>query len=170
MSCKSTWRERPLPLSKSDVTPNEDFSPEELLYRRVRSCDLVGGELSPTSLNSLSFSAGIGGAPSVLRSRISEPSDALHPDCCGGRELSGYLVYSMQVQQIPGRIDSDGGDAYVFYPVHRPEPACGAHSVIASSLAGDAESKYAVPPRNVRNKLRSQLVRVLTRTDIASES
>jgi len=156
-----------LPLLENQVDTNSAFSDEELLYRRVSTSELTGGELDPSRLNSISFDKEIDGAPSVLRGRFSSPLDAIHVDCAGGKDKSDCLVYFMAVGEIPGPLRSGDGRDLVFPIVHRPLPRCGAHSVIGCCEEGNPEKTYVVPSRKVRNDLRAKLAtRLLPITQI----
>ena len=73
--------------------------------------------------------------------------------------MSHYLADSLQVRDLPARINSGDGRCFSTFPLHRPEPACGAHSVIASCLADDAFRAYAKLPRAARNDLRNEIGR-----------
>jgi hypothetical protein len=146
-----------LPLLESEVDISIEFAPEEPLFRRVSANELTDGEIDPSSLNSVSFNKEISGAPSVLRGKFASPSDVLHVDCAGGKDVSSHLVYFILVRDVPDIIHSDDGKSFAFYPLHLPVANCGAHSVIASCLAGDKARVYAKPSRPVRNALRAKL-------------
>jgi hypothetical protein len=159
-------------LPETEVDPNSEFSPDELLYRRVCASELTGGELVPSSLNSISFSNVLTGAPSVLRSRFCVPSDVLHPDCAGGRNLADWLIYFIAVDDLPTPLIAGDGREFSFFPKHMPEPRCGAHSVVACCLAGDEARVYVQPSRKVLNDLRAKLATrllpITQRFDIAT--
>lgn len=146
-----------MPLLENEVDISVEFAPEEPLYRRALASELVDGELVVSSLESVSFGKEVSGAPSVLRGRFAKPIDALHADCAGGKDVSRHLVYFILVRDLPDVIQTPEGNAFEFYPLHKPEPTCGAHSVIASCLAGDPTRVYAKPSRTVRNDLRAKL-------------
>ena len=146
-----------MPLHKSEVEIGAEFAIDELLYRRVSDAELTNGELDPSRLNSISFSKDIDGAPSFLRSKFSVPHDAIHCDCSGGMDRSDWLVYYLQVGDIPGPLRSGDNRLFRFPPVHRPLPLCGAHSVLGCCEVGDTSNKYVKPSRPVRNDLRAKL-------------
>jgi hypothetical protein len=160
-----------LPLRDSEVDSTRAFAADELLYRRVLSSEeLEEGEIDPTRFNSLSFKKELDGAPSVLRSQFSTPADALHPDCAGSKNVSQQKVYSIRVDELPGIVKSQDGKEYSVYPLHRPMPTCGAHSVIGSCLAEDLTRTYAVPSQTARNDLRVKLAAKMRPVDLAKSS
>ncbi len=146
-----------MPVGESDVDTSAAFTADELLYRRVAETELTGGEVDPSRLNSITFDKDVKGAPSVLRSRFAVPEDVLHSDCARGKDVSFYLVYSLRVDDLPAVLMSDDGKSFSAYPLHQPEPTCGAHSVIASCLAEDQSRAYVKLPRSARNDLRAKL-------------
>jgi hypothetical protein len=147
-----------LPLRDSEVDSTHAFAADELLYRRVLpSEELEEGEIDPTRFNSLSFKKELDGAPSVLRSQFAAPEDALHPNCAGEKNVSEQKVYSIRVDELPAIIKSQDGKEYTVYPVHRPLPSCGAHSVIGSCIVEDLTKTYAIPSQTARNDLRVKL-------------
>jgi hypothetical protein len=150
-----------LPLLESEVEIDAEFTRDELLFRRVQESELTGGELDPSRLNSISFSKEIEGAPSFLRSKFSTPYDTIHCDCCDGKDRSDWLVYYLSVEKIPGPLHSGDNRSFVFQPVHKPLPLCGAHSVLGCLEAGDTSGKYMVPSRKVLNDLRTKLATTL---------
>lgn len=168
-----------LPLRDFEVDSSRAFVADELLYRRILpSEELEDGEIDPTRFNSLSFKKELDGAPSVLRSQFASPEDALHPDCAGNKNVSQQRVYSIRVDELPEIIKSQDGKQYSVYPVHRPLPTCGAHSVIGSCMGGDLTKTYAVPSQTARNdlrvklaaKMRPSLVKTPNIQDVASAS
>jgi hypothetical protein len=159
-----------LPLSARSVDTSIPFSATEQLFRRVLpSEELTDGEIDPTRFNSVSFKKGVDGAPSVLRGRFSEPADALHRDCAGQKDVSNQFVYSISVGELPEEIHSDDGKHFSIYPLHLPEPTCGAHSVISSCRKGDDSGTYVVPSPSARNHLRTWLATQMRKVRFASE-
>ena len=150
-----------MPLLESEVDISVEFRPEEPLYRRILASELTNGEIGPNSLNSVSFDKNVSGAPSVLRGAFARPIDALHSDCAGGKNVSNHLVFFILVRDLPSPIQTPEGNAFEFYPLHKPLPTCGAHSVIASCSAGDPARAYAKPSRPARNDLRAKLAVLL---------
>jgi len=146
-----------LPLIDKEVDTSVLFSPEELLYRRVNPSHLnTNGELGPETLNTFSFEASIESAPSVNRSQFSQPEDVIHINCACGKDVSGYLVYSINVVSLPTNLEF-GSKVFRFFPVHIPLALCGAHSVISCCYEADSYQKYEKPPRPVRNAFRTLL-------------
>ena len=144
-----------MPRSEKEVDASVPFAPDEELFRRVqRSEELADGEIDPTRFNSVSFKRDADGAPSVLRGHFSEPTDALRPDCAGQRDVSDHFVYMILVGDLPQEIRSAKGTSFSIFPLHRPEPTCGAHSVISSCRSDDESRTYAVPSKSARDRLR----------------
>jgi len=146
-----------LPSLESEVDISIQFTADEPLYRRIMESELTDGEIDPSRFNSVSFDKEVSGAPSVLRGMFATPLDALHPDCADGKDVSQHIVYFILVRNLPTVITSAEGKSFEFYPLHKPTPRCGAHSVIASCLFGDQSKVYAKPSRSVRNALRVKL-------------
>lgn len=147
-----------MPSRDCEVDPSRAFLADELLYRRVPPTEEIEeGEIDPTRFNSISFSGGLDGAPSVLRSGFATPLDALHPDCAGGKDVSQQRVYFIRVDDLPQIIVSKDGKQYGVYPSHRPQPTCGAHSVIGTCMAGDSNRTFTIPSKTARNDLRVKL-------------
>jgi hypothetical protein len=139
-----------LPLSANEVDITRLFDDSELLFRRVAPEELNSkGELEPTQIKAMSFGNAFPSCPSVLRSDFSQPEDVLH-NACSGQDLVGWFIFFVTVGNLPSSIKSgDLKKEYQFFPVHLPEPNCGAHSVIACALAGDPLKVYAKPSYKV---------------------
>jgi hypothetical protein len=149
-----------LPLLDYEVDKSEPFVDAELLYRRVSPEEvLLNGELDASRFKIKQYSKDAGGSPSVIRSKFAPPEDVLHPDCAGGKTYHGYFIFRIPVSALPQDITAEDGKLFSAYPAHLPEPKCGAHSVIATCVAGDAERKYAKPSRTAINDLRVKLAR-----------
>jgi hypothetical protein len=162
---------RALPRLESEVDSSASFSTDELLYRRVRrEEELNEGEIDPTRFNSFSFKKGIEGAPSVLRGKFATATDALHPDCANGTDVSKLLVYGITTGDLPPVISSDCGKKFEVFPLHKPEPLCGAHSVVATCEAGDALRSYAIPTKSARNDLKVKLAAKMRPVAISAEN
>ena len=147
-----------MPRSENEVDTSIPFTATEQLFRRVLpSEELADGEIDPTRFNSVSFKKDADGAPSVLRGQFSSPEDALHRDCANGKDVSNQFVYSIYVGELPTEIRSDDGNLFSVFPQHRPEPTCGAHSVISSCRHDDESRIYAIPSKSARNDLRTKL-------------
>lgn len=147
-----------MPLRADEVDIGLQFEPTELLYRRV-SKDGVNsaGEFLPSELNTISFNKHIDSAPSVLRSAYSKPLDVIASDCAGEKDVSAWRVFAIAVDDLPTPVVAQDGRSFDFYPVHRPLPRCGAHSVISCCITGDKTRIYVVPPRSIKNALRTKL-------------
>lgn len=162
-----------MPLSKAEVEERA-FDGNEPLFRRFSPKELNSrGEVVPSSLNSMSWSKELNGAPSVLRGAFADAGDALSSDCAGGRDVSSYLAFQIVVADLPTSLAAGGDASFDFFPVHQPLETCGAHSVVASCTAGDAKRMFCAPPKLVRNAFRVKLAtrfRPSTQVDTSSES
>jgi hypothetical protein len=157
-----------LPRSDKEVDICRPFDGEELIFRRASPSEINSvGELDPSQLASVSFGKEFKGAPSVLRGAFSVPSDALTPDCSGGKDSSHCSVFQMKVTNLPKEVVSGDGRKFDFYPLHDPLPTCGAHSVISCCHSGDPQMEYVVPPRAVKNQLRSTLASFMKKVEAA---
>lgn len=147
-----------MPLRADQIDVECPFEATELLYRRVSKDGLnSASELLPSELSTFSFNKNIDSAPSVLRSAFCEPTDALALECSEGKDVSNWLVFAIAVGELPTPLEAGDGRFFETYPVHRPLPLCGAHSVIASSVVGGNTRVYSPPPRSVKNALRTKL-------------
>lgn len=147
-----------MPRKASEVDTNEPFTPDELLYRRIASSELnTKDELDPTRFNSISFGSTYEGAPSVNRSKFSQPQDVIHSDCAGQKDVSDWLIYFISVDSIPTNIESGDKRIFTFFPIHVPLETCGSHSVITSALADDEKRNFMKPSKAVVNDLRVKL-------------
>lgn len=150
-----------MPLKEIEVDVNIPFAADERLYRRVSPGGLNNaGEFLPSALNTFSFDKDLDSAPSVMRGAFCDWNDVLAFDCAD-QELVGWMVYYVTVGELPQSLTAADGRVFAFFPVHRPKPLCGAHSVIASYVALDETRKYVPPPRPVRNALRTILATTL---------
>lgn len=149
-----------MPLLDYEVNTSEPFADTELLYRRVSPEEILPtGELDASRFQIKQYSKDAKGSPSVIRSKFAPPEDVLHPDCAGGKAYNGYVIYRIPVPALPQLIVAEDGKQFSAYPVHFPEPRCGAHSVIATCIAGDMQKRYAKPSRTAINDLRVKLAR-----------
>lgn len=98
----------------------------EQLFRRIPRGSVVGGFLSPASIDLPN--------PSCLRSRWADAQDALHPKCCRGQNLSHYGVVSFPVTNIRQQLKlyENTRASIVFDAVPAPVRNCFAHSEISS--------------------------------------
>jgi hypothetical protein len=160
-----------LPLTNREVDVQLAFEGTELLYRRASPGEInSAGELDPSQLESISFSKYVEGAPSVLRGAFAVAADAIAPECAGGKNVSDCSVFEIEVRELPVALKSGDGREFNFFPTHHPLADCGAHSVISCHLAGDADKRYVVPTRPVRNALRSKLATKMRRCVASSPS
>ncbi len=149
-----------MPLLDYQVDKSEPFADTELLYRRVSPEEVLpNGELDASRFEIRQYGKDVKGSPSVIRSKFAPPEDVLHPDCAGGKTYHGYLIFRIPVSALPQDITAEDGKVFAAYPAHLPEPKCGAHSVVATCIAGDAQLKYAKPSRTAINDLRVKLAR-----------
>jgi hypothetical protein len=138
-----------LPLAADQVDVTVPFRPEELLYRRVSTSELgPGGEIYPSRIEAVTFKAQVQTAPSVMRSAFSLPRDVLHFSCAR-RDTTDWSVFSILVNALPMNLMAGDGRAFRFFPVHIPEPDCGAHSVIGCCIQSDLTNTYVKPSSKV---------------------
>jgi hypothetical protein len=131
-----------LPLAASQVDTSLPFRATELLYRRLSKDELgENGEVDASRIEQVRFERDVQKAPSVMRSAFSKPLDVLH-FLCAKRDTSDWVVYSIPVGELPDNVESADGRVFRFFPIHMPEPKCGAHSVIASCINSDATNTY----------------------------
>jgi len=137
-----------------------EFSPDETLYRRYREKDLVLGRPTPLGFK-VGFAFKDGSGQSVNRSEFSEPKDVLEPDCCGGTFKAGFVVLVFIVKDVPEIIKSGNESEcdFRFRLKHVPKPLCFAHSEIWCNQSGIVDEPYEVPPKNVRDRFRGELLR-----------
>jgi hypothetical protein len=155
---KTICEDRRLPLRADEIDLTKPFDATELLYRRVSKGGVnPAGELLPSELDTFSFDKSIDSAPSVLRSAFCGPTDVLAVECSAGKDVSNWLVFAIAVGELPTPIEAGDGRSFEIYPVHRPLPLCGAHSVIASGVGRGNMRAYTPPPRSVKNALRTKL-------------
>lgn len=147
-----------MPLRENEVDTSVPFTATEQLFRRVLPWEeLADGEIDPTRFNSLSFNKVPDGAPSVLRGQFASPGDVLHRDCANDKDVSNQFVYSILVGELPTEIRSDDGNLFSVFPLHRPEPTWGAHSVISCCRSGDESRTYLPPSKSAKRDLRVKL-------------
>jgi hypothetical protein len=150
-----------LPLKATEVDPNTPFAPDELLYRRAESGELNSkGEIDPTRINLTSFKRNIESAPSVNRGLYSSPDDVLHV-LCADKDLTGWHVFSLRVDQIPTGLVSGDKRVFDFYPKHVPLENCGAHSVVACAESNDPTKTYVKPSDKVAYDFKAKFATAL---------
>jgi hypothetical protein len=136
---------------------DQDFSIDELLFRRLPKNSLVDGWPTPLTIP-IEEESGI----SVNRARYSLPQDVLEPDCCNGNHRTGMVVLQFAVSDLPERIAADGRE-YAFIPKHVPQDCCYAHSEIWCNPSGDIGLACEKPSKTIRNLFRAKLLsRMLT--------
>jgi hypothetical protein len=143
-----------LPQRNDGNAPDQDFPPEENLYRRYLREHFVNGELRAQHFQLPEAS--------VNRERYSDgPEDVLHQDCCGGEALEGYGILGFtvaDVEGVPWRPVHATNDqrSFEFFPFHEPEPSCRPHTEI---LCRDEATRQSVakPPKSVKEQFRIHL-------------
>jgi hypothetical protein len=124
-----------LPLRRDEVDTERAFEADELLYRRVSPDGVnANGEFLPSELNTISFNAEVDSAPSALRGLYCEPADTIATECADGNDVSSWRIFAVAVGDLPGPLVAGDDRSFDIFPVHRPLPLCGAHSVIASCI------------------------------------
>jgi hypothetical protein len=147
-----------LPLTASEVEAHHPFSDDELLYRRIGPDDFNSkGELKPTRIN---FTRDVQEAPSVMRSEFCTPEDVLHISCAKVVRPE-LMVYFSRVDWLPQEILSGDQRTFCFFPLHRPEETCGAHSVIGCGHVDDPEKNYQRPSGKVVNDFKVKYAAIL---------
>lgn len=138
-----------MPLAADQVDVTIPFRSEELLYRRVSKAELGPmGEIDPSRIEAITFKAHVQTAPSVMRGAFSQPRDVLHFSCAR-RDTTDWSVFSILVNALPGNLMAGDGRVFRFFPVHIPEPDCGAHSVVGCCIQSDLTNTYVKPSSKV---------------------
>jgi hypothetical protein len=138
---------------RCDRLADQNFSEDELLFRRFPKGSLVNGWPTPLTIH-IEEDSGI----SVNRARYSLPQDVLEPDCCEGNHRTGMVVLEFAVNDFPKRIAAGDGREYVFLPKHVPRECCYAHSEIWCNSSGDIERGCEKPSKTVRDLFRARLL------------
>lgn len=143
-----------LPIEANDRDIDPHFDPQESIYRRVPSTFIHGKEVLPHAFD--------WPAPSVLRSKYSDPSHALHINCCDNRPLHGmWGVIKIALSEIPTPVETGDKKLLHFLVVHKPEEKCYAHSEIKCRKDGDPELRDR-PTGKLRELYLVDLVKVAT--------
>lgn len=137
---------------------DQNFAPDERLYRRIREEDLVNGELPSTALQFNELSG-----HSLNRGAYSQPQDVLEPDCCSGQKRDGCAVLQLAVHEVPTQIQGQDDTIFKFRMKHVPYAECYAHSEIWCNRTGEISEPYEMPARLIKNLFRGELGRVLLR-------
>jgi hypothetical protein len=143
------------PMKQEGKAAHQDFLPEERLFRRFRSGDVVEGEILPSSLR-------FNEPPSFCRERYAKPEDTIHPNCAGSRDVSGFGVFALKVLTVRIEIKDRADKSYLFLPVHKPLANCYAHSQVHCATSTDglppaSEPDHVEPPKEIRDAFRVQL-------------
>jgi len=116
---------RPLRMFQEDRGIDNNFEPEELLYRRFCPHEILGDRLAPDSIKFPDWS--------VNREKYSEPHDVQFPSgsnqvylCCG---IAGFSV-----ADIPCKVDTQG--IFTFNIEHNPKFDNYAHSELITYKNG----------------------------------
>ena len=140
--------------SNQPIIPH--FEDNESLFRRYLQSHFQGGELDPSAIR-------FDEPPSFLRSAFSEPEDALHTDCADGKNVSGFGVLVMKASAAHYQERTVDNWVFTFQPMHRPLPACYAHSEIdCLESSGNSTSQHVNPPKRIRNAFRLRIARALS--------
>lgn len=146
------------PQKRGELQPDQVFDAEEKLYRRVpANCLSPQGEVVASNIR-CEFKKDVKKSPSVVRSKYGSPTDVLHRDCAGGKDVADHLVFYLVVGELPQRVESGTKQLYDFYPLHEPDDDCFAHTVIACRKDDGSNDGYHEPTTPVRNKLKAQFV------------
>ena len=140
------------PQHQDDKLPDPEFGSDESLYRRFNPQQhLIEGVLSPLAFQ---FPR-----QSFNRGKYSKPEHVLHPDCCDGKELAGWLVATLLVGEVPEQKETGDGRTFRFFLRHTPKEYCYSHSEIWCNLHTSSSDEYSQPPKTVREYLRAELAR-----------
>lgn len=157
------------PQHTSGRVADQNFGPQELLFRRIPNSHIEDGEISILAIScELRFQEAPPKCTSVVRSGYaSSHLDCLHPDCADRRNLSAtHSIWHLRVCDLPTDVMIDPlppepTPHWGLYPHHDPLPSCYAHSTICSDMKG--QPKIAVcPPKSVRNAFRKWIAENLT--------
>jgi hypothetical protein len=142
-------RDIPDRMRRSGRPEDQDFGPDELLYRRYLQSHWVAGHFSD-----LGFRFSRESGQSVNRQRYSEPEDVLFLE--GGAFDDDWGVLEFAVRDIPPRLPEQGFPAYIFFPKHVPLELNFAHSEVWCDLERRT-GNYVEPPKTVKKLLRAKL-------------
>lgn len=148
-------RERPPRMMRNGRPAEQQFKPEELMYRRYVEDDFEGGYFRPTRF---SF------PPSLNRQRFSEPEDVIFSET---GEFDEYGVLECSVAELSVRIVDDHKREFAFVPVHRPEETNYSHSEMWADCIQTA--KRVEEPSKITKKLYRTLVSERFKVSIKSK-
>lgn len=128
---------------------DQDFDPDELLYRRYLQQHWIDNHFSD-----LGFRFSDDSGQSVNREKYSEPEDLLFFD--DGTFDDEWGVLEFAVSDIPPRLPEAGPVGFVFFPKHIPEEMNFAHSEVWCDNE-ERTGRYVRPNRTVKKLLRARL-------------
>jgi hypothetical protein len=138
------------PRYKNGEATDQQFAPDELLYRRVKKEFVQGRQVLPSAL---AFPR-----QSFNRQKYSETEDVLHQDCCGGENRAGLGVAECAVADLPSPLTADDGRVFHFCAVHVPGDCCFAHSELHCLLN---DQPIDEPNKKIRERFRVSLAQRL---------
>jgi hypothetical protein len=147
----------PVPQQRGGRPPDPTFAPSEALYQRYSDDDLLEGRVfNPIRLR---FPG-----QSVIRGKYCVSSDVLHPNCCGGKTLSGYSIFTIFVREIEGQAytfrEHNRERVFELFLIHRPEEMCYAHTEIWCSVQGSEKIPTNLP-KEAKQAFRAALAQKL---------
>jgi hypothetical protein len=131
---------------------DQNFPPDELLFRRFPRNSLINGWPVPLNLP-IEDTSGI----SVNRARYSLPQDVLDPDCCHGKYRIDMVVLEFAVGDLPKKVAAHDRE-FAFVPKHVPLECCYAHSEIWCNPQGDIDQPCERPSKTIRDLFRAELL------------
>jgi len=137
-------RERPDRMMRKGRAEDQQFSPNELLYRRYVQDDFDGESLKP-----IRFSI----PPSLNWERYSLPEDVIFSEM---GEFDQHGVLECNVEGLSVSVVDDHQMDYVFVPIHRPEENNYSHSEIWADCTQTGE-RTDRPSRVARKKYRTMV-------------
>jgi hypothetical protein len=137
-------RKRPERMNRNGRPADQEFRPEELLYRRYIQEHFENGKIVDAHF---SF------PPSTNRQKFSEPEDVLFSedgrfDSCG--------VLEFETVAIPVEVEDDQGTIFVFFPRHVPEETNYSHAEVWCERA-QQRGNQALPSSTAKKKFRAKL-------------
>jgi hypothetical protein len=135
-------RERPARMMRNGRDEDQQFDPNEWMYRRYLEDDFDGGYFRPVRFRF---------PPSLNRQRYSEPEDVIFSET-GAFDEHGVL--ECNVAQLSLRLVDDREFEYSFLPVHRPEDNNYSHSEMWADCAQTGK-RDAEPSQVAKKKFRT---------------
>lgn len=138
----------------------QQFEPDEALYKRCRKVDVDEGHLAAESIRFPDFS--------VNRAKYSDPEDVLLPD------YEGWGVAEFQVKDVPARVPMEEltqppAVEYTFSVVHDPLDDNYSHTEVRALKDGVYRKKLKITHQGVKQWFRvriSQASRVIRDPDV----